>query len=135
MNYMLDTNICIYIINNKPQSVLKKFMLLNQDDLVSISAISVTELFYGLQKSKSNKKEQNKNALIEFLTPLEIISYDESSAIEYGYIRANLQKQGTIISANDMLIASHALSLDFTLVTNNIKEFQRVEKLKLENWT
>ncbi len=77
MKYMLDTNICIYIINNKPKTVLDKFLALDSKDTVYISSISVAELFYGLEKSTSTKKEQNKLALIKFLSPLEIVHYDE----------------------------------------------------------
>jgi tRNA(fMet)-specific endonuclease VapC len=134
MKYMLDTNICIYIINNKPKTVLDRFLALDSSDTVYISAISVAELFYGLEKSSSPKKEQNKLALIKFLSPLEIVSYSEKAAIEYGIIRAKLEKSGQPIGANDMLIASHAKSMDCTVVTNNTKEFERVNGLKIQNW-
>ena len=134
MNYMLDTNICIYIINNKPQSVIDKFLSLNQNDKIFISSITIAELFYGLEKSKSQKKEQNRDALIKFLTPFEIVTYDENSAIEYAKIRAKLEKNGEIIGSNDMLIASQAKDLGYILVTNNTKEFQRVNGLIIANW-
>ncbi len=80
------------------------------------------------------KKEQNKLALIKFLSPLEIIPFDDKAAIEYGSIRATLEKSGSVIGANDLLIAAHAVSMGATLVTNNTKEFERVGDLKLENW-
>lgn len=131
---MLDTNICVYLINNKPKTVLDKFLALGEHEIVYISAISMAELFYGLIKSSSPKKEQNKLALIKFLSPLEIMPFDDKAAIEYGTIRAALEKSGNSIGANDLLIAAHAISLDVTLVTNNTKEFERVEGLKLENW-
>ncbi len=134
MNYMLDTNICIYIINNKPKSVIEKFLSLNQNDMVFLSSITIAELFYGLEKSKSQKKEQNRDALIKFLTPFEIVDYDENSAIEYGKIRAKLEKKGKVIGANDILIASQAKDLGYILVTNNVKEFERVDGLVIENW-
>jgi tRNA(fMet)-specific endonuclease VapC len=135
MRYMLDTNICIYIINNKPKTVLDRFLALDSNDTVYISSISVAELFYGLEKSTSTKKEQNKLALIKFLSPLEIAHYDEKAAIEYGALRARLEKIGQPIGANDMLIASHAKSLDCTIVTNNTKEFEKISDLKIQNWT
>lgn len=134
MSYMLDTNICIYIINNKPKAVLDRFLALGESERVYISAISVAELFYGLAKSSSPKKKQNKLALIKFLSPLEIIPFDDKAAIEYGSIRATLEKSGSVIGANDLLIAAHAVSMGATLVTNNTKEFERVGDLKLENW-
>ena len=134
MSYMLDTNICIYIINNKPKAVFEKFLALGESERVYISSISVAELFYGLEKSASPKKEQNKMALIKFLSPLEIAHFDDKAAIEYGSIRAKLEKLGKPIGANDLFIAAHAVSMGVTLVTNNTKEFERVENLKLENW-
>ena len=134
MSYMLDTNICIYIINNKPKAVLDRFLALGESERVYISAISVAELFYGLAKSSSSKKEQNKLALIKFLSPLEVLPFDDKAAIEYGAIRAELEKSGNSIGANDLLIAAHAVSMGVTLVTNNTKEFERVGDLKLENW-
>ena len=134
MSYMLDTNICIYIINNKPKAVFDRFLALGESERAYISAISVAELFYGLGKSASPKKEQNKLALIKFLSPLEVAHFDDRAAIEYGSIRTKLEKSGNIISANDLFIAAHAISLGATLVTNNTKEFERVGDLKLENW-
>ena len=134
MSYMLDTNICIYIINNKPRAVLDRFLSLGEHERVYISAISVAELFYGLAKSSSPKKEQNKLALIKFLSPLEVLPFDDKAAIEYGAIRAELEKSGNSIGANDLLIAAHAVSMGVTLVTNNTKEFERVCDLKLDNW-
>ena len=134
IRYLLDTNICIYIINNKPKAVFERFLALGENERVYISSISVAELFYGLEKSASPKKEQNKLALIKFLSPLEVAHFDDRAAIEYGSIRAKLEKSGNIICANDLFIAAHAISLGTTLVTNNTKEFERVCELKLENW-
>ncbi len=134
MSYMLDTNICIYNLNNKPKAVLDRFLALGESERVYISAISVAELFYGLAKSSSPKKEQNKLALIKFLSPLEVLPFDDKAAIEYGAIRAELEKSGNSIGANDLLIAAHAVSMGVTLVTNNTKEFERVCDLKLDNW-
>jgi tRNA(fMet)-specific endonuclease VapC len=131
MKYMLDTNICIYLIKQKPIKVLNKLRKINPDD-VCISSITLSELEYGIQKS--NYPERNKLALTEFLIPLTILSYDELAADEYGKIRAYLEKQGKIIGSMDMLIAAHALSLNLTLVTNNTKEFERIKSLKIDNW-
>jgi tRNA(fMet)-specific endonuclease VapC len=134
MTYMLDTNICIYIINNKPVHVMKKFLTLERNDRVCISTITVAELFYGLEKSQSLKKEHNRLALIKFLAPLEVMAFDEHSAIEYGSIRVALEKSGCVIGGNDLLIASHAKRLGCVLVTNNEREFRRVDGLSVENW-
>ena len=128
---MLDTNICIYIIKNKPQSVRKKFMLYDIGD-ISISSISVSELYYGAYKSQH--KEKNLLALEHFLQPFNLVEYDVKAAVEYGKIRATLESQGNIIGGLDMQIAAHAISLDMTLVTNNTKEFIRVKNLILDNW-
>jgi tRNA(fMet)-specific endonuclease VapC len=131
MKYMLDTNICIYLIKQKPADVLERF---RQTDLseISISSITLSELFYGV--SKSSKPEQNFMALTQFAAPLEILPFGGEAAQYYGDIRAHLEKRGTPIGSLDMLIAAHALSLSITLITNNVKEFNRVPNLKIENW-
>lgn len=116
MKYLLDTNICIYIIKQKPIEVFKKFRNLQIGD-VGISSITLAELEFGVQKSGNPKK--NKQALQEFLIPLEIYKFDYKSAILYGKVRAYLEKQGTSIGALDTLIAAHALSLDIPIITNN----------------
>ena len=128
---MLDTNICIYIIKEKPKKVLDKFQTLNIGDLC-ISSITLAELEYGVEKS--NYKERNKIALAGFLSSIEILNFSEKAASEYGKIRANLEKSGNIIGAYDLMIGAHALSENITLVTNNIKEFKRINYLLLENW-
>jgi len=126
MNYLLDTNICIYIIKQKPASVREKFNTLSAGS-VGVSSITSSELYYGV--SKSQKASQNEQALAEFLSPLIVAPYDGTAAFHYGKLRAALEK-----SALDMLIAAHALSLGLTLVTNNVSEFQRVAGLAIENW-
>ena len=131
MKYLLDTNICIYLIKKKPEKVLKKLKTLNISDVAN-SVITVSELEYGVQKSKN--QEQNKIALIEFLAPLVILSYTDKAAIEYGKLRAYLEATGKSIGSLDMLIAAHALSEHLTLITNNVKEFNLVPCLKIENW-
>ena len=131
MKYMLDTNICIYLIKHKPADLLERF---RQTDIseISISSITLSEFFYGV--SKSSKPEQNFIALTQFAAPLEILPFGGEAAQYYGDLRAHLEKKGTPIGSLDMLIAAHALSLSITLVTNNEKEFNRVPNLKIENW-
>ncbi len=128
---MLDTNICIYIIKNRPQSVKEKFLEYEIGD-ISLSTITVSELYYGAYKSQYIEK--NLLALEHFLQPFNIIDYDFKASVEYGDIRATLERQGNVIGALDMQIAAHARSLNMTLVTNNMKEFIRVENLILDNW-
>jgi tRNA(fMet)-specific endonuclease VapC len=132
MKFLLDTNICIYIIKQKPISVLKKLKRHKISD-ISISSITLSELEYGIEKS--SRPEQNRLALTEFLTPITIIPFDSKAAVFYGKIRQELERKGKIIGPLDLLIASHAVSLNSVLVTNNTKEFERVNNLKLENWT
>ncbi len=131
MKYMLDTNICIYIIRKKPATVLNHLTKFKPND-IAISSITLSELEYGVQKSSN--PYQNKLALTEFLIPFTILPFDEIAAREYGKIRTSLERWGNIIGSMDMLIAAQALSLNLTLVTNNIKEFNRVKELKIENW-
>lgn len=131
MRFLLDTNTCIYIIKNKPPQVFQKFQTLNISD-IGISSITIAELEYGVYKSQH--REKNKLALTQFLIPLEIVPFDDKSTLLYGQIRAELERKGTVIGAMDMLIASQAMSLGLTLVTNNIKEFSRIAGLVLENW-
>ena len=132
MEYLLDTNICIYIIKKKPCEVFEKFKNLTIGD-VGISSITLAELQYGIEKSSNSDK--NREALEKFLTPIEIIDYDYDATVEYGKIRVELEKKGIPIGSLDMLIASHAKSLDVILVTNNVREFQRISGLRIENWT
>ena len=132
MEYLLDTNICIYIIKKKPSIVLKRFKEFPLGS-IGISTITVAELQFGIRKSSS--PERNLEALNQFIIPLEIIDFDFSATIEYGLIRAKLEKQGTPIGPLDTLIGAHAKSLNLTLVTNNEREFNRIPDLKIENWT
>ena len=128
---MLDTNICIYLIKKKPISVFEKFKQLPPGE-IGISSITLAELYYGVDKSSNKKK--NLNALNQFLIPLDIIDFDYNAALEYGIVRTDLEKIGKPIGPMDLLIASHVKSLNVILVTNNEKEFNRVEGLKIENW-
>jgi tRNA(fMet)-specific endonuclease VapC len=131
MRYLLDTNICIYIIKKKPLPALERFKTLKVSD-VGISAITLAELEYGV--AKSSRPEQNREALTGFLTPLEILPFDEQASNHYGDIRTYLERKGITIGSMDLLIASHARSLSIPLVTNNIQEFKRIPGLQLENW-
>ncbi|MCR4704068.1 MAG: type II toxin-antitoxin system VapC family toxin [Saccharofermentans sp.] len=131
MRYMLDTNICIYIIKHKPESVYRRLMKIRPED-VCISSITYSELSYGVEKSE--QKDRNRLALTLMLSNIEILEFDTAAAEEYGNIRARLEKTGTPIGSLDMLIAAHAKASGCTLVTNNLKEFSRVEGLKVESW-
>ena len=131
MKYMLDTNTCIYIIKQKPVDVIDRFRRL-QISQVSVSSITMSELEYGV--IKSSKPEQNHLALAQFLAPMEILPYGDAAAQHYGKLRVYLEKQGTPIGSLDMLIAAHALSTGCILITNNVKEFERVPNLRINNW-
>ncbi len=132
MKFMLDTNICIYIIKQKPIKVLKHFTQYSPGDIL-ISSITIAELRYGVEKSLH--VQQNHDALSGFIVPLEIAAFDEKAAEEYGKVRAQIEKKGQPVGSMDMLIGAHALSLGVALVTNNTKEFRRIKGLKVENWT
>lgn len=131
MRFLLDTNICIYIIKRKPQQVVERFNTLSPSD-IGISAITVAELEYGTQKSQ--KPEQNRAALQQFLIPLQILAFDRQAAQTYSIIRADLERKGQVIGSLDMLIAAQAKSEGITLITNNVREFLRIPDLIVENW-
>ena len=131
MIYMLDTDICIYIIKRKPLHILERLELIQPGQL-SMSAITFAELMNGAKKSQ--RVEANVTRLNALGEILEICSFDQQAAIAYGDVRSSLEKRGEVIGPHDLLIAAHALSLDRTLVTNNEREFNRVEGLKVDNW-
>jgi len=131
VKYMLDTNICIYIIKRKPQAVVERF-LRTEISQIGISSITLSELMYGA--SKSSKPKQNQMALMQFMAPLEILPYSDDAAQYYGDLRVHLERQGTPIGSLDMLIAAHALSAACTLITNNENELIRIPNLTIENW-
>ena len=131
MRFLLDTDICIYIIKRKPLKVWQKFQGLPLGD-VGVSSITVAELQYGVYKSQYQKK--NKAALNQFLLPLEIAPFDTNATAIYGKIRAALETKGQVIGGMDMLIAAQAIALGLTLVTNNSDEFSRIPDLVIENW-
>ncbi len=127
---LLDTNICIYIINAKPADVLERFRQYRMGE-VGLCSVVAAELAFGVAKSGSLR---NRQALEMFLAPLTILPFDQQASWVYGDLRADLQKQGTPIGSLDTLIAAHALSQQATLVTNNTREFAMVPGLRLENW-
>lgn len=131
MKYLLDTNICIYVIKQKPEKIFKRLKKLSLGQ-VAISSITYSELYFGVQKSQ--KRSQNEAALQQFTSPLEILSYPPEASVIYGAIRAYLERNGTPIGPLDTFIAAHAQYLDLTLVTNNVAEFSRVPDLRVGNW-
>jgi len=131
MRYMLDTNICIALIKRKPPKALRRFDRLTAGD-VGISVITLAELRYGVAKSQNT--ERNRQALEEFLLPLEVADFDERAASAYGTVRADLENAGGPIGPLDTPIGAHAQSLGVVLVTNNTAEFRRIKGLKIENW-
>ncbi len=118
-------------MNKRPRGVIQKFKLFDVGE-IAVSAITVSELQYGASKSKNQRL--NKQRIDEFLSPLEILPYDEIAAIIYGDIRLQLEKCGEPIGPLDLLIAAHASSRNIVLISNNEKEFKRVKSLKVENW-
>lgn len=131
MRFLLDTNICIYLIKNRPSEVLKQFRRYHPSD-IAISTVSLFELEYGAEKS--NQREKALHALERFLAPLQVVDLDRVAAAEAAAIRARLEAQGTPIGPYDTLIAGVARSNGLVLVTNNAREFARVEGLVVENW-
>ena len=132
MIYLIDTNICIYVMNKRPVDVIKRFKQFNPGE-IGISTITVSELQYGV--AKSTHRKENQHRLDEFLAPLEILVYDEIAARTYGDIRFQLEKRGKLIGPLDLLIAAHALSQNLIMVTNNDREFKRIKNLEVEKWT
>ena len=131
--YMLDTNICIYIIKKKTENVLNQLKR-NRKKGLYISTITLAELEFGNANAQSLYREKNRLALMEFLTIMDIKHFDENAAKEYGIIKKDLKDRNYLIGSFDMLIGAHAKSLNMTLVTNNVKEFERIQDLKIENW-
>ena len=132
MLYMLDTNICSYIIRNRPESIKEKLQEVEKEHTIALSSIVVSELLYGAKKKGSQKLLK---VITAFVDNFVIYDYSKVSAEFYATVRTDLEVQGKIIGANDLLIASHALSYKALLVTNNTREFERVKGLKLEDWS
>lgn len=131
MRYMLDTNICIYAIKHKPEQVLLRLQE-HAPSEICISAVTYAELVHGVEKSKA--VEKNRLALALLLSNIEIMDFDSLAAENYGRVRADLEKAGTPIGPLDMMIAGQAKALGYVVVTNNTREFERVDGLLLENW-
>ena len=131
MKYLLDTNICIYIIKRRPERVIQELAKQTVGE-VGISSITAAELWHGVARSQST--ERSRAALEQFFVPLITAEFDAAAAAAYGYVRAALEKQGQPIGPFDTLIAAHALALGTTLVTNNEREFRRVPGLSVVNW-
>ncbi|PZV04582.1 MAG: VapC toxin family PIN domain ribonuclease [Cyanobium sp.] len=127
---LLDTNICIYIINAKPAAVLERFKNYRLGE-IGLCSVVAAELAFGVAKSSSAR---NRQALEMFLAPLTILPFDERAAWAYGDLRAELERRGTPIGSLDTMIAAHALSLQATLITNNTREFAQVPGLQVDNW-
>jgi tRNA(fMet)-specific endonuclease VapC len=132
LTHLLDTNICVAVIRQRSPRVLTRLQKMLPGS-VGVSIVTVAELQFGAAKSLNPPR--NRDALEQFLLPLEICDYDPAAALHYGEIRARLEKAGTPIGPLDTLIAAHAKSLNVTLVTNNLAEFRRVSGLKVEDWT
>lgn len=128
---MLDTNICLYIIKKKPSAVLKKVQS-KQPGQITISTITLAELEYGIARSRY--PDRNRVALLEFLFPFTILDFDQKAAVDYGRIRLLLESKGKPIGPMDLLLAAQARSHNLILVTNNEKEFKRIDGLRIENW-
>jgi tRNA(fMet)-specific endonuclease VapC len=130
LKYLLDTNIVIYVLKRRPIEVLKIFN--TNASRMAVSSITLSELIYGAEKSANI--DRNLEAIEEFISHLEVLPYDAKASQHYGQIKASLEKKGEIIGENDIHIAAHAISQGLILVTNNLREFQRVANLALENW-
>ena len=131
MNFLLDTDICIYLINKRPPSVISRFKQYRPGD-IGISVITVSELEYGI--AKSVRQEENQQRLEAFLAPFDLLPYTAETVRTYGTLRADLEQRGKVIGPLDMLIAAQALTEELILVTNNKREFSRVPDLRIENW-
>jgi tRNA(fMet)-specific endonuclease VapC len=131
VKYLLDTDTCIFIIRKRPQNVFDELRR-QRIGAVGISSITYSELCHGAYKSAHPQK--NLRALEGFVAPLEVLPYDAGIAATYGKVRRNLEEKGLPIGPLDQLIAAHALSLRLILVTNNTREFERVEGLHVVNW-
>jgi tRNA(fMet)-specific endonuclease VapC len=130
LRYMLDTNICIYVIKNRPAGLRERFNSLA--DQLCISAITLAEIIYGAEKSA--RPVENLAIIEQFVARLDVLSFGERAATHYGQLRAELERAGHPVGIHDMMIGGHARSEGLTLVSNNLREFQRMEGLRLENW-
>ena len=129
--YLLDTNICIYVIRRRPTHVVDR-LIAHDPREVAISSVTLAELEFGVEKSTAQIR--NRAALELFLAPLQVLAFDAGAAKRYGAIRADLERKGRPIGGLDLMIAAHALAVEAILVTNNPREFTRVPRLRIENW-
>ena len=132
MIYMLDTNICSFIIREKPLHIKEKLKEIEKNNIVALSSIVVSELLYGAKKKKSVKLSKIVN---QFINNFVVYDFDKNAATAYADIRTKLEQQGNLIGSNDLFISAHAKSLNATLVTNNTKEFKRVDNIVIEDWS
>ncbi len=130
LKYLLDTNIVIYTIKNRPESLRQRFN--HHAGQMAISSVTVAELIYGIERSA--RPEENLAVIEGFMARLELLAFDSEAAIQSGQIRAEVAARGTPIGPYDVMIAGQARASGLILVTNNLKEFERVEGLRLENW-
>jgi tRNA(fMet)-specific endonuclease VapC len=130
LEYMLDTNTCIYVIKNRPAALRERFDQLAES--LCISIITLGELLYGVEKSA--RRSQNLQAVQQFTTRLEVMPFSVKASAHFGQVRAELARLGTLCGAYDMLIGAHARSEGLMLVTNNTREFQRIPGLRVDNW-
>jgi tRNA(fMet)-specific endonuclease VapC len=131
MKLMLDTNICIYLVKEHPPSVIERFATHPVGD-IGVSVITLAELECGV--SKSSRPARNREALEQFVSPLEVAPFDRDATSAYGRLRSTLEKKGQPIGSMDLLIAAHAIGLDVRLITHNVKEFGKVPGLRIEDW-
>jgi tRNA(fMet)-specific endonuclease VapC len=131
MKLMLDTNVSIYPIKEHPASVIERFTAHPVGD-IGISVITLAELEYGV--TKSSRPAQNREALEQFISPLDVVPFARAATAAYGRLRTALEKKGQPVGSMDLLIAAHALSLNVRLITHNVKEFGRVPGLRIEDW-
>ena len=130
--YLLDTNICIFAINKRPANVLETIKKKSKSGIY-ISSLTVAELEYGVENS--NYIEDNRIALLKFLSIFNVLNFDDMDAAPYGKLKTKLKKTGQIIGPIDMLLAAQAISKELIFVTNNVDEFKRIDGLKIEDWT
>jgi len=130
LRYMLDTNICIYVIKNRPEGLRERFNRLA--DQLCISAVTLAEIIYGAEKSA--RQIENIKVVEQFAARVDVLPFGERAATHYGQIRADLERAGHPIGLHDMMIGGHARSEGLTLVSNNVREFQHIEGLRIDNW-
>ena len=130
LRYLLDTNICTYVIKRRPESLLVRF---NENaSHLAISAVTLAELLHGAEKS--SQPQRTLSVVEDFCSRLDVLNYGTEAAQHYGQIRSALERRGTPIGVNDLHIAAHARSEGLTLVSNNLRVFERVDGLLYENW-